>query len=91
MEASCVIKIGGSLLGLPDLAQRVANFLADFSRPRPVLTCGGGPTVDLIRRWDRLHGIGEEASHWISVKALGINAHVLAGALPGLELTDTSS
>ncbi|MCH7892075.1 MAG: hypothetical protein IH921_11295, partial [Gemmatimonadetes bacterium] len=53
------IGVGGSLLDLPDLAARLTNFLADFSRPRPVMVCGGGPTVELIRRWDREFDLGE--------------------------------
>lgn len=85
---SCVIKVGGSLLEVPDLADRLRNFLADFSRPRPVMVCGGGPTVDLIRHWDREFDLGEEASHWISVRALTVNAQVLARVVPHLRYTE---
>jgi aspartokinase-like uncharacterized kinase len=84
---SCIIKLGGSLLELPDLPLRLRSFLSDFSRPRPVLLCGGGATVDLIRRWDRLFALGEEASHWISLQALTINALVLERACPELVRT----
>ena len=83
-----MIKVGGSLLDLPDLATRLTNFLADFSRPRPVMVCGGGPTVELIRRWDREFDLGEEASHWISVRALTVNAQVLARIVPHLRYTE---
>ncbi len=88
LQASCVIKLGGSLLDLPDLAVRLQNFLANFSRPRPVVVCGGGPTVDLIRKWDRLFDLGEEASHWISVRALTINSQVLERVLTNLKYTE---
>lgn len=84
-----MIKVGGSLLDLPDLPARLANLLADFSRPRPVLVCGGGPTVELIRRWDRLYGIGEEEGHWIAVRALTLNALVLARILPQVEVVES--
>jgi aspartokinase-like uncharacterized kinase len=84
MQVSSVIKLGGSLLDLPDLPGRVANFLADFSRPSPVLLCGGGDTVELIRRWDRSFDLGEEASHWIALQALTINALVIERAVPQL-------
>jgi aspartokinase-like uncharacterized kinase len=76
MEVSCVIKIGGSLFDLSDLPARLEGLLSDFARPYPVALCGGGPTVDLIRRWDRLYALGEEASHWIALRALTINALV---------------
>jgi aspartokinase-like uncharacterized kinase len=85
VDVSSVIKLGGSLLDLPELPGRLANFLADFARPRPIVVCGGGPTVDLIRAWDRLYAIGEEESHWIAVQALTLNALVLERVVPRLE------
>lgn len=84
MNPSCVIKIGGSLLDLPDLPARLASFLADFSRPYPIALCGGGPTVELIRHWDRVFALGEEASHWIALRALTINALVAERLAPEL-------
>jgi aspartokinase-like uncharacterized kinase len=84
-----VIKVGGSLLDLPDLAGRLTDFLADFARPHPLMVCGGGPTVDLIRQWDRQFDLGEETSHWISVRALTVNALVLARAVPRLRYTES--
>jgi aspartokinase-like uncharacterized kinase len=82
LQPSCIIKVGGSLLGLPDLALRLRNFLADFARPRPILVCGGGAAVDLLRRWDRIYNLGEEASHWLALRILSINARVLVRILP---------
>ena len=91
MRPSSVIKVGGSLLDLPDLPARLENFLADFSRPCPLVVCGGGSTVDLIRRWDRTFAIGEEPSHWIALQALTINALVLERAVPRLERVSSAS
>jgi aspartokinase-like uncharacterized kinase len=90
MNVSSVIKLGGSLLGLPDLPARLRNIRADFSRPRSVLLCGGGETVEQIRRWDRAYGLGEEASHWIALRALTINALVLERAAPLVEHVESS-
>jgi aspartokinase-like uncharacterized kinase len=89
VDVSSVIKLGGSLLDLAELPGRLANLLADFARPRPVLLCGGGPTVDLIRAWDRLYAIGEEEAHWIAVRALTLNALVLERAVPRLERVES--
>ncbi|HLU49309.1 MAG TPA: uridylate kinase [Planctomycetota bacterium] len=80
--ASSVIKVGGSLLGYEELPTRLKGFLADFTRPRPILVCGGGDAVELIREWDRLYTLGEEASHWISLRLLSATAQVLAAMLP---------
>ncbi len=83
IEVSCVIKVGGSLFDLPDLPSRLANFLADFSRPRPVATAGGGPAVGVIQGWSRLHTLREETAHWLAVKALTLSSLMLAEAFPG--------
>lgn len=84
---SCIVKLGGSLLDLPNLPDLLESLLLDFSRPRPILLVGGGDTVDLIRKWDRLYGLGEEAAHWISVRALSINALVVERAVPRTRVT----
>jgi 5-(aminomethyl)-3-furanmethanol phosphate kinase len=88
VKASCVIKVGGSLLDYPELPSRLASYLADLGRPNPVLLCGGGPTVDAIRKIDRAHGMDEEASHWIAVRALALNARLLEAIVPNLVYTE---
>jgi aspartokinase-like uncharacterized kinase len=85
VNVSCVIKLGGSLLDVPDLPARLTSFLGDFSRPLPVAISGGGPSVEAVRRWDRLWGIGEEAAHWIALQALVPCALVLARIVPLLQ------
>jgi aspartokinase-like uncharacterized kinase len=88
-QPSSIVKLGGSLLGLPDLAARLANFLGDFGRPRPILVAGGGEAVELLRRWDRIYGLGEEASHWIALRMLSITARVLEGLHADLALASS--
>ena len=85
-----IIKLGGSLLGLPDLRSRLTNFLGDFSRSRSILICGGGGAVDQVRKWDRIYNLGEERSHWLALRALSITARVAEKAVPGLELADSA-
>lgn len=75
-----VVKVGGSLFDLPDLGERLRRLLTP--RPRALLVPGGGLTADAIRALDRIHRLGEEASHWLAIRALGLNAHVLARLLP---------
>jgi aspartokinase-like uncharacterized kinase len=84
VKASCVIKVGGSLLDFPELPSRLATYLADLGRPNPVLLCGGGPTVDAIRKIDRVHGMDEAVSHWVAVRALALNARLLEAIVPNL-------
>lgn len=78
-----VVKVGGSLYDLPDLGPRLRLWLAEqFADIRVVLVPGGGPLVDAIRHLDRCHGLGEEASHWLALRALSVNAYFLASLLP---------
>jgi aspartokinase-like uncharacterized kinase len=82
-----VVKVGGSLFDLPDLGERLARVLAPL--PAVLLVPGGGVTVDAIRRLDQVQHLGEEASHWLALQALSVNAHFLARLLPGAVVVST--
>lgn len=75
-----VVKVGGSLLDLPDLGVRLGAFL----EPRfpAVVVAGGGKTADCVREMDSIHRLGEEKSHWLALRAAAVNAHLLADILP---------
>jgi len=77
-----IVKVGGSLFHLPDLGTRLARFLRELSPARVVIVPGGGPGADHLRQWDTLHQLGEEASHWLALRAVSLNAHFLASFLP---------
>jgi aspartokinase-like uncharacterized kinase len=78
-----VVKVGGSLFDMPDLRPRLIQFLGGLSCPEVALVPGGGRIVDAIRHLDHSHGLGEEASHWLALRALSLNAHFLADLLQG--------
>jgi aspartokinase-like uncharacterized kinase len=63
--------------------------LAGLPGARVLLVPGGGPTVDAIRRLDAVHNLGEEASHWLALQALSVNAHFLERLLPGVPIVET--
>jgi aspartokinase-like uncharacterized kinase len=78
-----VVKVGGSLYDLPDLGPRLHRWLTEqCAGRRVILVPGGGLLVDSIRHLDRCHGLGEETSHWLALRALRVNAHFLASLLP---------
>jgi aspartokinase-like uncharacterized kinase len=79
-----VVKVGGSLYDLPDLAARLHEWLADewHGGDGVLVVPGGGPSADAVRDWDRRHGLGEEKAHWLALRALALNAHLLASLLP---------
>jgi len=83
-----VVKVGGSLYDLPDLAPRLRRWLAAERAGGVLLVPGGGPAADVVREFDRRHHLGEEASHWLALRALSLNAHFLAALLPSARVLD---
>ena len=81
-EGVSVCKVGGSLLTLPDLAERLRTSFRLCPAKHCLIVPGGGATADLVREWDRVHQIGDEAAHWLAIHALSFNAHFFAQVLP---------
>lgn len=73
-----VVKVGGSLLGLEDLAERLRRWLAGEPQASNVLVVGGGSRVDVIRR----RQYAEIEAHWLAVAAMLSNARDLQNVLP---------
>jgi aspartokinase-like uncharacterized kinase len=80
MSRPVVVKVGGSLFDLPDLGERLRRFLATLDGPI-LLYPGGGAAANAVRELDRVHQFGEEASHWLALRACAVNAHFLARLL----------
>jgi aspartokinase-like uncharacterized kinase len=53
-----------------------------------VLIAGGGPTADVVRAMDRVHGLGERRAHELAIRALDLTAWLLAGILPRTVVVD---
>jgi len=85
-----VLKLGGSLLSLPDLATRIAAVTAQRSADRIAVVVGGGPAADVVRDWDRVHSLGDEAAHQLALAAMRMSAEFVANCLPSAALAETS-
>jgi aspartokinase-like uncharacterized kinase len=81
-RAHSVVKVGGSLFNWPELGDRLRLWLRSLGRRGVLLLPGGGPTADVIREFDRCHGLGEERAHWLALRALALNASFLQELLP---------
>jgi hypothetical protein len=77
-----IVKLGGSLLDLPDAFDRFQAWRAMEMGTRGVLVVGGGNTADLVRDADRRFNLGESRAHWLAIRAMQFNAHLIAGILP---------
>jgi aspartokinase-like uncharacterized kinase len=76
------VKVGGSLLNWLDLPRRLERWLAAQPAALQILLCGGGTFTNSIRQADSVFDLGEEASHWLCIDALGVSAGLLAALLP---------
>ncbi len=77
-----VVKVGGSLFDLPDLAGRLSSWLAEQTPATALLVAGGGPIADQVRQLDLRFQLTPEAAHQMAVWAMRIHARTL------LELLD---
>lgn len=77
-----IVKVGGSLFDLPDLADRLRAYLTFLHTPHAILIAGGGKVAKLVRDLDHVHHLGEEKAHWLAVRSLALTARFLAEVLP---------
>jgi aspartokinase-like uncharacterized kinase len=88
LQPPVVVKVGGSLFDWPDLTPRLTDYLATLTGKNVLLVPGGGSAADAVRAYDRTHGLGDEASHWLALRALSLNAHLLAALLPDAQVVE---
>jgi aspartokinase-like uncharacterized kinase len=86
MTAPVVLKLGGSLLTIPDLMDRLEAVISRL-RPSPVLIVpGGGAAADVIRDLDRKLLLSPEKAHRNAIAAMSLNAALLCRLNKSLRL-----
>lgn len=79
-----VAKLGGSLIdpaGLPDLLPRFERWRRCAMGPRGVVVVGGGEAADIVRAFDKAYGLDESRAHWGAVRAMSLNAELIAAVV----------
>src|SRR5439155_8942930 len=80
-SAMIVVKVGGSLFDHPALGPGLREFVESLAPKEVLLVPGGGPVADAVRELDRVHGLGEEASHWLALRGLSVTAGMMESLL----------
>ncbi|MEC9091130.1 MAG: hypothetical protein VX438_00385 [Planctomycetota bacterium] len=82
-----VIKVGGSLLDLPDLANRIQSWIGLQDPAQNILLMGGGNLCNEIRNLHQRFGFSEIQSHYCCLESMGVTATIL-GSLLTLQTVD---
>ncbi len=87
-----IVKVGGSLLDWAGFPECLTGFLKILRERepalQPVLLGGGGPFADVVRHLDRVHHLGEVASHRLAIRSMDLLADVLGRLFPDARILD---
>lgn len=83
-----VVKVGGSLLDVPNLADRLRRWLAAQTPAHHVLLAGGGMLVDQVRVWHAVKALRDDEAHWMCIDLMTVTAELLHARLPEISLLD---
>lgn len=89
-----VVKLGGSLVILPDLVQRLESWQAAENAKRQMntlLVVGGGKLVDTVRELASVHTFDDVAIHYECIRLLSHTARMVQLLLSGVELLQSTT
>lgn len=84
-----VVKIGGSLLDLPGLNQRIDDWISRQPFATTIWIVGGGELVEEIRRQNERGELDSEDTHWACIEKMDETATRVASWFPNWKLIDT--
>ena len=82
LSSFVVVKVGGSLYDHPSLGTGIRQYLEELAAATVLFVPGGGSVCNVVRELDRIHHLGEEAAHWLSLTALWTTMEFLRGLIP---------
>lgn len=84
-----IVKVGGSLLDLPDLGMRLLDLVALTRTATPLLIVGGGGVVEELRRLDGIHNFPPETTHRLALAGMSMTADLVAALHPRFRVSDS--
>lgn len=69
-----VLKLGGSLLDIDCVEQRVQELVAKFQLKQCLIVTGGGAAADAVRQRQTVEHFDDEVAHWEAIAAMSANA-----------------
>ena len=87
-ESMWVVKIGGSLLGSPEL-ERWLEIFVKFSDGKIIIVPGGGVFADAVRKAQKISNMSDEAAHKLALLAMDQFGHLLHSLNPKLATAST--
>lgn len=79
-----LVKVGGSLLDLPELRDRLRRLPLMLEQPMR-LVVGGGSAADLIRRLQPVHQLGEADAHRVAIGTMDLNGQLVHALIDGAQ------
>lgn len=89
MKRVRVVKLGGSLLTMPNLKQKFQKWLHENPHPLTLIIVGGGPVVDAVRQVHLANPLSEEFAHWVCMDLLQHTARIAHQVLGNVDLIET--
>lgn len=87
-ESMWVVKIGGSLLGSPEL-ERWLDVFVKFSDGKIIIVPGGGVFADAVREAQKISNISDSTAHKLALLAMDQFGHLLHSLNPKLATADS--
>lgn len=89
MKRVRVIKLGGSLLTMPNLKQKFQKWCHENPHPLTLIIVGGGAVVDAVRQIHQGNPLSEKFAHWVCIDLLQHTARIAHRILGNVDLYET--
>ena len=83
-----VVKVGGSLLAVPELGPKLEIWLSRNADMQNILVVGGGEVADVVRRLEKPQQHTAQQAHELACRAMSLTARIVACSISDAEFCD---